>query len=60
VGQGKKGSAFGDFGWSGEAVNNLSERLKELHFNVIPGFRANFKMDEDAEKNLAAYYDRLK
>jgi NADH oxidase (H2O-forming) len=60
VGQGKKGSAFGDFGWSGEAVNNLSERLKELHFNVIPGFRANFKMDDEAEKAMAAYYERLK
>jgi NADH oxidase (H2O-forming) len=60
VGQGKKASAFGDYGWSGEAVNNLSERLRQLHFTVIPGFRANFKLDEAAEAGLAAYYDTLK
>jgi flavorubredoxin len=60
VGQGKKASAFGDYGWSGEAVNNLSERLRQLHFTVIPGYRANFKMDESAEKTLAEYYLTLK
>jgi flavorubredoxin len=57
--QGKKASAFGDFGWSGEAVKNLSERLEELHFKVIPGFKWNFKMDADGHKELAEYYKRL-
>jgi flavorubredoxin len=60
VGQGKKASAFGDYGWSGEAVNNLSERLKQLKFTVVPGYRTNFKMDETAEKGLADYYETLK
>jgi NADH oxidase (H2O-forming) len=60
VGQGKKASAFGDYGWSGEAVVNLSERLKQLKFTVVPGYRVNFKMDETAENGLADYYDTLK
>lgn len=60
VGQGKRASAFGDYGWSGEAVNNLSERLKQLKFTVIPGYRTNFKMDVTAENGLADYYETLK
>jgi len=59
IGQGKKASAFGDFGWSGEAVNNLSERLGQLRFTVIPGFRWTFKMDEKGLKELAEYFERL-
>lgn len=57
--QGKKAAAFGDYGWSGEAVKNLSERLAQLKFNVIPGFRYAFKLDEQGEKELAEFYDRL-
>jgi len=60
VGQGKRASAFGDYGWSGEAVSNLSERLKQLKFTVIPGYRTNFKMDVTAENGLADYYETLK
>lgn len=60
VAQGKKASAFGDYGWSGEAVPHLSERLKQLHFTLIPGFRANFQMDEQAKKGLEAYYESLR
>ena len=60
VGQGKKASAFGDYGWSGEAVAHLSERLKQLHFSIIPGFRANFKLDGDAKAGLASFYETLK
>jgi len=59
IGQGKKASAFGDFGWSGEAVNNLSEKLGQLRFTVIPGFRWTFKMDEKGKKELAEYFKRL-
>ena len=58
--QGKKASAFGDYGWSGEAVKNLSERLAQLKFNVIPGFRYSFKLDEQGKAELAEYYERLK
>ena len=57
--QGKKAAAFGDYGWSGEAVKNLSERLAQLKFNVIPGVRYSFKLDEQGEKELAEFYERL-
>ncbi len=60
VGQGKKASAFGDYGWSGEAVKNLSERLSQLHFNVIPGYRQVFKSDKASEEELQKYYETLK
>lgn len=43
----KLASAFGSFGWSGEAVNNISDRLKQLRMEVIPGFKVNFKPTED-------------
>ncbi len=59
TGQGKKASVFGDFGWSGEAVKNLSERLGQLHFTVIPGFRWTFRLDEEGKKELFKYYERL-
>ncbi len=60
VAQGKKGSAFGDYGWSGEAVPHLSERMKQLHFSVVPGYRVNFQMDEEGRKGLKAYYETLR
>lgn len=41
-------------------MNNLSERLKQLKFKVIDGYRANFKLDEPQEKALEEYYGRLK
>lgn len=60
VAQGKKASAFGDYGWSGEAVKNLSERLAQLRFTVIPGYRQVFKSDEKSEEELQKYYESLK
>jgi len=59
VAVGKKASAFGDYGWSGEAVKNLSERLSQLRFNVIAGFRYCFELDEEGWRGLDAYYDSL-
>lgn len=39
--------AFGSFGWSGEAVDNLTRRLNELRTKVVPGLKVNFKPDDD-------------
>jgi len=36
-------AAFGSYGWSGEAVKFLEERLKQLKFITIPGLKINFK-----------------
>ncbi|WP_026487016.1 FprA family A-type flavoprotein [Caldanaerobius polysaccharolyticus] len=42
--KGKYAAAFGSFGWSGEAVPMMEERLKQLKFHVVqPGIRVNFK-----------------
>lgn len=40
---GKLASAFGSYGWSGEGVPHIIERLKQLRMNVIEGFRVQFK-----------------
>lgn len=52
---GKLASAFGSYGWSGEAVPHLIERLKQLKMRVPDeGFRVKFKPGED---NLIDAYD---
>lgn len=46
--KGLKASAFGSFGWSGEAVPMMLERMKSLKLNVVePGLRINFKPSAD-------------
>ncbi|WP_373899058.1 FprA family A-type flavoprotein [Haloimpatiens sp. FM7315] len=43
VNRGKVAAAFGSYGWSGEGVPMLSERLKSLKLKVLdPGFKFNF------------------
>lgn len=45
--KGLKAGAFGSFGWSGEAVPMLLERMKTVKLSVVePGFRINFKPSE--------------
>ena len=40
---GKLASAFGSYGWSGEAVPHLLERLNQLQMDVVDGFNVKFK-----------------
>ena len=40
---GKLASAFGSYAWSGEAVNNLTERLKQLKMKVVDGYRVKLR-----------------
>lgn len=56
----KKASVFGDYGWSGEAVGNLSAFLALKKFKVIEGFRYSFKVDEAGYQALDEYFDRIK
>lgn len=52
--QRKPAGAFGSYGWSGEGVPNISERLKQLRMQVVDGFRVQFKPTEaDFEKAFA-------
>ena len=40
---GKVVSAFGSYGWSGEGVDNIVDRLKQLRMKVIEGFKIKFR-----------------
>ncbi len=53
---GMRASAFGSYGWSGEAVPNLLERLRQLKMKVADeGFRARFK-PTDADLTAATEF----
>ena len=42
---GKYASAFGSYGWSGEGVDNIIDRLDQLRMNVLDGYKIKFKPD---------------
>jgi len=44
--KGKLCSAFGSYGWTGEAVNNIIGRLEQLKTKTLPGIRARLKPSE--------------
>lgn len=49
-------SAFGSYGWSGEAVNNLIVRLKQQKMDVIDeGLRIVFKPSHEQELQVRLY-----
>ncbi|WP_160689733.1 FAD-dependent oxidoreductase [Clostridium sp. C2-6-12] len=50
----KHASAFGSYGWSGEGVPHIIERLKQLNMKVIDGFRVKFK---PSDSDLSDAYD---
>lgn len=54
VHNGKYAAAFGSYGWSGEAVPHLTERLKQLGLKVMEGLRVRLKPDE---RDLIDAYD---
>lgn len=51
---GKLASAFGSYGWSGEGVPHIIERLKQLRMNVVDGLKVRFK---PGENNLLDAYE---
>lgn len=64
INRGKVASAFGSFGWSGEGVPMLIERLNKLKFRVIQsGFRFKFvphdKEFKQADKFIEEYLKLL-
>ncbi len=48
-------SAFGSYGWSGEAVDNIINRLKELRMKLIPGLKINFKPSYEELKQCVSF-----
>lgn len=51
---GKFASAFGSYGWSGEGVPHIIQRLKQLNMKVIDGLRIKFK---PSDNDLSEAYD---
>lgn len=51
---GKLASAFGSYGWTGEGVPHLMERLKQINLRVVDGLRVRFK---PSAKDLAEAYE---
>lgn len=56
---GKLASAFGSYGWSGEGVPHMLERLRQLRLRVLEGFRVRFKPDEQALADAFAFGRRF-
>ena len=52
---GKLASAFGSYGWSGEGVPHIIERLKQLKMKVVDGFRVKFKPGKKDLKDACEY-----
>lgn len=50
----KLAGAFGSYGWSGEAVGHLTERLRQLRMKTVEGLRVRFK---PSEANLVDAYE---
>jgi len=44
---GKVASAFGSYGWSGEGVPNIVDRLKQINLDLYPSMAFNFKPSEE-------------
>lgn len=44
---GKQAAAFGSYGWTGEAVPNLTQRLQQLKMKVSDGLRLRFRPSAD-------------
>ncbi len=57
--KGKFASAFGSYGWSGEGVPHIVERLKQLRLNVVDGLRVRFKPDEAELKGARDFGKRF-
>ena len=56
----KKAVAFGSYGWSGEAVKQISDYLKNSGFEVInDGFRCLWTKDKKVEKELEKFGEEL-
>lgn len=51
----KIAGAFGSYGWSGEGVEHITARLKQLRMNVVDGFKIQFKPSESELKDAFNY-----
>lgn len=53
---GKIAGVFGSYGWSGEGVANIEQRLKQLRFKMpVPSLKLNFKPSDEQKKACFDY-----
>lgn len=61
VNRGKVAAAFGSFGWSGEGVPMMTERLKSLKLKVVEeGFKFKFVPSSEDYKNADIFLEKFK
>jgi len=54
--QNKTVSAFGSYGWSGEAVEQILDSIKGLNLNIIvPGIRTLYRPDSNDKNDITAF-----
>jgi flavorubredoxin len=53
--KGKIATAFGSYGWSGEAVDNIIQRLEQLKMKPLPGLKIKFKPSESQEQEILEF-----
>lgn len=53
--KGKIASGFGSYGWSGEAVDNIIQRLEQLKMKPLPGLKVKFKPSDNQESEIEDY-----
>lgn len=53
--QGKCAAAFGSYGWSGEAVPHLTERLAQLRMKIMDGPRVRFRPTQEDLDNAKQF-----
>ena len=61
VNRGKAAGAFGSFGWSGEGVPMMTERMKSLKLKVVQeGFKFKFVPSSEDYKNSDVFLENFK
>ena len=53
--KGKIASAFGSYGWSGEAVDNIVEREKQIKFKTVVGLKIKFNPSKPQIEEIKEY-----
>jgi len=53
--KGKISTAFGSYGWSGEAVDNIIQRLEQLKMKPLPGLKIKFKPSSSQERETREF-----
>lgn len=53
--KGKLASSFGSYGWSGEAVENILQRQKQLQFKTVEGLKIKFNPSAAQVEEIKTY-----